>query len=234
MSYQSDHIKHVLFDLDNTLWDFSGNSKKILAEIFTAFELNKIRQIDFTTFHKQYIFRNEFLWKEYALGNATKEEVRFNRFFVTLSDFGISDYKLASDIADYYIHHTRTQKDLLPHAIEILEYLQGKYDLHIITNGFEEVQLFKIRNSGIDRYFKTITTAEAANALKPDKRIFDFALRSIQAPASACLYIGDSAEVDGTGAINAGMEFIWLRNQKTNSDYPFQQVSTLAELTELL
>lgn len=227
-------IKHIIFDLDNTLWDFSANSKKILKNIFHEFGLHERHALDFEKFFTQYKFRNENLWREYAFGNVTRDEVRFNRFFITLDDFGIKNYKLASDVADYYIMHTKNQTELMPHAIPLLNYLVKKYQLHIITNGFEEVQIFKLKNSGIADYFKTVTTAEAAQSLKPDKKIFDYALRKIQASSNECVYIGDTAEVDGKGAVNAGMDFIWFIQHETENNYDFRKVHSLAEIMELL
>lgn len=227
-------IKHIIFDLDNTLWDFSGNSKKILKNIFTEFELPQKHALDFEKFLAQYKFRNENLWKEYAFGKVTRDEVRFNRFYLTFNDFGINNYKLASDAADFYISHTKNQTELLPHAIHLLDYLFEKYQLHIITNGFEEVQIFKLKNSGIAHYFKTVTTAEAAQSLKPDKKIFDYAMHKMQAVSNECVYIGDTPEVDGKGAVNAGMDFIWFIQNESPNDYDFKKVYSLSEIMNLL
>jgi putative hydrolase of the HAD superfamily len=227
-------LKHIIFDLDNTLWDFSGNSKKILGEIFEKFELQSAGIPDFENFHKQYKFRNEYLWNQYAQGNVSKEQVRLNRFHATFNDFGINNYVLANTAADHYIYHTRRQTDLLPNAIEVLNHLKQKYTLHIITNGFDEVQFFKLENTGLKSYFETVTTAEAANALKPDIRIFNHALKAMNTEATHCLYIGDSPEVDGHGAINAGMQFILVNTEGRENKFNYNQVTDLAELMELL
>ena len=227
-------LKHIIFDLDNTLWDFSGNSKRILAEIFEKFNLQEAGIPDFENFHKQYKFRNEYLWNQYALGNVSKEEVRLNRFYASFNDFGINNYVLANQVADHYIYHTRRQTDLLPNAKALLDHLLPKYQLHIITNGFDEVQFFKLENTGLHTYFKTVTTAEAANALKPDIRIFKHALNAMQTEPQHCLYIGDSPEVDGNGAINAGMHFIWLNTEKKENKFQFEEIADLGELLDLL
>ena len=228
------NIQHVIFDLDNTLWDFTGNSKRILAEIYTLFELDKKGITDFEKFHQQYKFRNEYLWQDYALGKVSREEVRLNRFFITLNDFGVNNYKLASDAADHYVYNTRNQKDLLPYAMELLDYLKNKYKLHIITNGFEEVQFFKLNNTGLMKYFTSVTTAENAQALKPDKKIFDHAVQLINTKPEHCLYIGDSPEADGHGAINAGMQFIWFNPENRSNENNFRFVNHLAELKVIL
>lgn len=222
-------ISHIFFDLDNTLWNFSGNSKRIVQEMYQHFNLTEKGIKDFDAFHKQYKFRNENLWNAYGNGMISREEVRLHRFLYTLDDFGVKDYVTASDMADYYIHHTRQQKDLLPGAVEILEYLRSKYALHIITNGFNEVQHFKLKNSGIDIYFKSVTTAEEAKALKPDKRIFEMAMAKTSAQADESLYIGDSPEADGAGALNAGMQFI-LFSENEQVPEKYRQIRKLEEL----
>ncbi len=227
-------IKHVLFDLDNTLWDFSGNSKRILAHIFSELQLAEKGVPDFEAFYAQYMFRNTYLWEQYALGNVTRDEVRHNRFFITFDDFGIQHYALAAQAADYYIHHTRRQTDLLPHTRDVLTYLSAKYRLHIITNGFDEVQFFKLENTGIRSYFETVTTAESAQSLKPNVGIFEYALRAIPASPEHCVYIGDSADADGHGSTKVGMQFIWFNAERKPNTYGFKEVHDLNELLHLL
>ncbi len=227
-------LKHIIFDLDNTLWDFSGNSKRILAEIFEKFNLREAGIPDFDNFHQQYKFRNEYLWNQYALGNVSKDEVRLNRFYAAFNDFGINNYVLANEAADHYIYHTRRQTDLLPNTLNLLNHLKQKYQLHIITNGFDEVQYFKLENTGLKNYFHTVTTAEAANALKPNIRIFEYALHAINAEAAQCMYIGDSPEVDGHGALNAGMQFVWLNTEGRENKFNFPQIADLGELITVL
>lgn len=225
------HIEHIFFDLDNTLWDFSANSRRILYEMYQEFQLVEMGIRHFDTFHAQYQLRNEHLWRNYKAGSKTKEEVRLERFQQTLYDHGIDNRLMSMQLADYYIENTRKVTDLVPGAIELLDYLSAKYPLHIITNGFEEVQLFKIKNSGISGYFRTITTAEAAGALKPDQLIFEKALMDAGASAANSLYVGDSPEADGHGSMRAGMSFIWFNYKKEPNRSNFQYV--VSDLQEL-
>lgn len=227
-------LQHILFDLDNTLWDFSGNSRRILEKIFADLALQEKGVPAFDVFHEQYMFRNDYLWNQYAQGNVTRDEVRQNRFFITLNDFGINNYTLASEAADYYIQHTRRQTDLLPFTRELLDYLHSRYALHIITNGFDEVQFFKLENTGLRKYFDTVTTAESAQSLKPNKKIFDHALNAIPTAPDHCLYIGDSPESDGHGALNAGLDFIWFNPEARENIYGFAEVHALQELMGIL
>ncbi|HAE34650.1 MAG TPA: noncanonical pyrimidine nucleotidase, YjjG family [Bacteroidetes bacterium] len=215
------HIRHIFFDLDNTLWDFSANSHRILYEMYQAFDLQEMGIHAFDSFHDQYRMRNSHLWSEYKLGNKTREEVRLERFQHTLYDHGIDNRLMAMRLADYYIENTRRVKDLVPGAVELLEELSAKYPLHIITNGFEEVQDFKLVNTGLRKYFRSITTAESAGQLKPGKKIFEHAMRQAGAEASESLYIGDSPDADGHGSMNAGMSFIWFNYKKEQNTHRF-------------
>lgn len=228
-------ISHIFFDLDNTLWDFSRNSKKILYRIYQDFKLEEKGIAGFEAFHTQYAFRNDSLWQAYKAGTKTAEEVRLQRFRQTLYDHGIDSGLMAHQMADYYINNTKQVKDLLPGALDLLEALKGKYLLHIITNGFDEVQFFKIRNAGIDHYFKTITTAEQAGVLKPHPYIFEYALQKAGAETSNSVYIGDSPEADGKGAEEAGIPFIWFNYHGRSDEHTFpHEVEELTEITSLL
>ena len=100
-----------------------------------------------------------------------------HRFHITLLEFGIDDRAFAGRFAADYLHMSPRKKALFPNVIEVLEYLQKKYILHIITNGFEEVQEIKIKANELDKYFTTITTSEEAGSKKPEKKIFKFALK---------------------------------------------------------
>lgn len=229
-------IKHIYFDLDNTLWDFSGNSAKILKKMFLHFKLHTMGLNDYEKFVMQYRYRNENLWEQYRLGNVSKEQVRLNRFIYTLKDFQVENAALAMQLADYYVLHTRQQTTLLPHAEQTLSYLFSKYQLHIITNGFDEVQYYKLNNSGIMKYFKTVTTAEEAQCLKPDKKIFTKALAKLHAKPDQSFYVGDSIEADAKGASAAGMHFILFDpelKEKQSEKINFKYIKSLKELMDI-
>ncbi|MFN0274539.1 MAG: YjjG family noncanonical pyrimidine nucleotidase [Chitinophagales bacterium] len=228
------NIQHIFFDLDNTLWDFSKNSKRIISEMYELFQLKEKGIHDLDAFYKQYASRNENLWSAYSMGDISREEVRLHRFLYTLDDFGVKDYVTALGMADHYIHHTKHQTELLPHAMETLQYLRVKYQLHIITNGFNEVQYFKLRNSNIDHFFETVTTAEEAQCLKPGIKIFDIALKKVPARAEESLYIGDTAHIDGVGSLNAGLQFILFNPEKKENAGNYHQVHSLQELKGIL
>lgn len=230
-----DTVRHLFFDLDNTLWDFSANSALVLERIFESFGMTGWGIPDYAAFHSVYLDINETLWKDYALGRVKREEVRFRRFYDTLCAFGIESRQRAAGIADAYLAQTSLQTRLIPHAREVLAYLYVKYRLHIITNGFDESQYVKLRNTRIVHFFNTVTTAESAGALKPDTKIFHTALSRAGSLPEESIYIGDTPDVDGQGAVRSGMRFIWFNAPGTRLDHDFHhEIRALNELMEIL
>jgi putative hydrolase of the HAD superfamily len=208
--------KHIFFDLDMTLWDFETNAREAYNDIYTKFDLNArgIENID--TFLKYYLAHNDKLWDQYRKGEIEKAFLRSRRFELTLLDFGIDDPGLAEEIGMEYITISPTKTNLFPNTHELLSYLKPKYPMYIITNGFEEVQFSKLKNSDLEDYFQFVVTSEAAGCKKPDAGIFEFALQKAGANASESLMIGDDAEVDVQGAINAGMDGIFFNPAKVS------------------
>ena len=142
-------IRHIFFDLDRTLWDFEENSKQTLLEAIDEFQLIEKGISSPDKFIEQYKVINEKMWKKYRMGNLAKENLRVNRFVHSLKLFGIEDTDLATKLADFYLSESPKKTKLHDNARETLEYLSPKYRLHIITNGFEEVQLLKLNSAKI-------------------------------------------------------------------------------------
>jgi len=198
--------KHIFFDLDRTLWDFDKSSLEAFAEIYELHKLKGRGVESVEQFHKKYTVHNEKLWDQYRKGTLSKEDLRGRRFYLTLRDFDIEDAELAENIGLDYIRLSPLKNNLFPQAINILEYLYPKYELHIITNGFQEVQDIKIEASNLGRYFKTIVTSEEAGVKKPNTGIFDYALKKAGASASESLMVGDDPDVDILGAQRSNMD----------------------------
>lgn len=201
-------IKHVFFDLDHTLWDFKSNSRDTLSEIFVEFNLKEIGVRSAQDFIKTYEIINRQMWDLYRKGELSKEKLRYGRFKKTLLLFGIKDDSIGTRIGEYYISHSPYKIGLFDHTHEILSFLQSKYKLHIITNGFEEVQHIKLRESKLLDYFDKIITSEAASAKKPSAVIFEYAQNLTNAKIENCLIIGDDIEADIQGGIEAGWKAI--------------------------
>lgn len=198
--------KHLFFDLDRTLWDFDNNSHETFNDIHTKYNLSLRGMPDIDDFIHTFQTINNNLWELYRQGSIKKEVLSVQRFELTLNSYGISDSALSYQLANDYIHISPTKKRLYPGTMDVLDYLKPKYQLHIITNGFEEVQHTKLAYSGLRPYFKTVTTSEDAGSKKPDPAIFQHALFFADALSTESLMIGDDPEVDIKGARNAGID----------------------------
>jgi putative hydrolase of the HAD superfamily len=227
MKYQ-----HLFFDLDHTLWDFEANSRKTLADIYEDLALHTRGIHDFDLFHKNYLIHNDKLWARYRNGFIKAEELRWKRMWLTLLDFKIGDEKLARQLGDRFLDLLPSRNILFPYALEILEYLAGRgYKLHLITNGFEKTQHSKLKNSGIDHFFIEVITSEGSNSLKPKKEIFDYAFQKAKALPKHSIMIGDSIEADIEGAINAGIDQVFVNHINAATD--IQPTYTVYSLREL-
>ena len=153
----------------------------------------------------------------------------------TLADFGIKDFALAEAIGEQYISICPKKNQLLPSAIEVLECLSKKYKLHIITNGFHKVQHVKLKYANLTKYFNAIITSEKVGVMKPDTKIFEFALETANAKSSESVYVGDDLEVDILGCQNSGMDGIYFnpKREKHTEKVTFE-IACLSQLKELL
>ena len=227
--------KHLFFDLDHTLWDFEANSKLTLQELYDKLELQSKGIYDFDLFHKNYLVHNDKLWERYRNGFIKVDELRWKRMWLTLLDFKIGDKMLATEMGIQFLDLLPTRKLLFPYTVEILEYLsEKKYNLHLITNGFEKTQHSKLKNSAIDKYFREVITSESSNSLKPHKEIFDYALAKTGAQKEESIMIGDSIEIDIQGAINAGIDQIYVNHiNESPAVKPTYTVYSLKELENI-
>ena len=205
--------KHLFFDLDHTLWDFDTNAKDCLVEIYNSFNL-KGKAIDsFDQFYQTYLGHNAILWARFEKGYITSEELKWRRMWRTLLDFKIADEKLSKDISAYYLDILPHKKKVFDYTFEILDYLANKgYALHLITNGFEKTQRTKLESSNLTGYFNQIITSEASNSMKPKKEIFEFALNACGGCLEESIMIGDNVEADIAGAVNAGMDCVFVNH----------------------
>jgi putative hydrolase of the HAD superfamily len=227
--------RHIFIDLDRTLYDFDLSTRETFLELFDKFGLYERGVKPFEKFFELYLKNNVTLWEKYRNGEISKRFLNVHRFHITLLDFGIDDRAFAGRFAADYLHLSPRKKALFPNVIEVLEYLHKKYILHIITNGFEEVQEIKIKANELNKYFNTITTSEEAGSKKPDLLIFKYALNKAGASAEGSLMIGDDLEVDIEGAKAAGIDGLFCNfdNLSHNGKVTFE-VKSFAEIKEIL
>jgi len=223
-------LKHVFFDLDHTLWDFEKNSDLAFAEIFLK---NNIT-LDLPLFLKHYSPINFEYWARYRNDQVTKEDLRHGRLEDTFKEIEIAITKQQiALLAEDYIAYLPKNNHLFVDTLLTLDYLQSKYKLHIITNGFSEVQSLKLNNSNINHYFETITTSEEAGVKKPNAKIFELALAKAKAKPNESLMIGDSLEADVLGAESYGIKAIWY-NYSNPNNFKGRKIKQLKQLLEIL
>lgn len=225
------NIKHIFFDLDHTLWDFDKNSALTFDKIF---KLNKV-EVDIARFISVYEPVNLNYWKLYRNSEIDQEQLRYGRLRDTFSalEFMVED-TLIHQLSEDYITHLTTFDHLFEDTIEILDYLQSTYQLHIITNGFGEAQEKKMQVSKITHYFKTVTNAEMAGVKKPNPVIFKHALELAQAEPSESIMIGDNYEADVLGALEVGYDAIFFNYRNDEFEPHIKQINQLKELKNYL
>ncbi|MBX7181034.1 MAG: YjjG family noncanonical pyrimidine nucleotidase [Bacteroidia bacterium] len=227
--------KHLFFDLDRTLWDLDRNSREALLEIYTHFKLEELGVINFEAFFENYKHINHRLWDDYRKGLIHKDSLRTIRFSQTLQLFQIFDPRLSEQIGYTYVEISPKKTNLLPNALSTLEYLAPHYQIHIITNGFEEVQHIKLENSGLKPYLSHIITSEKAQCKKPDPRIFAFALHETGAKRNESLMIGDSLELDIIGAKQVGISQVYFNPEGIKHSVEItHEIRNLQELQNIL
>jgi putative hydrolase of the HAD superfamily len=221
------HIKNIFFDLDHTLWDFDKNSEITFDTILK----DSFPTIDVKQFMSVYAPINQACWKLYQNEQISHQELKHNRFRQTFDALGyvVTDDEIIS-ISTTYLDLLPTNNALFEGAIEILEYLKPTYKLHIITNGFAEIQDKKLNVSGLQPYFETITNSENAGVKKPNPKIYEYALTIAKADKKTSVMIGDCIDADVFGAINFGIDALFFNDAKNVVPENVHAVNNLLEL----
>lgn len=226
--------KHIFFDLDRTLWDFDKNSSLTLLEIIEHFDLtNKVKDKDnfCQTYHKY----NEYVWGLYRNNQIKKKELRKERFRLLFADFNLYDPKLIESVDDYYVKNSPKKPITIDSAEEVLQYLDARYCLSIISNGFQEVQELKLISSKLRHYFRFIFTSDKIGAAKPGKQFFEYTIKSANARKTESLVIGDDIHKDIVGAKNFNVDQVWFNpSGKTAHIKPTFEIHHLKEIMEIL
>ena len=225
--------KHLFFDLDHTLWDHNRNSKIGLNEVYQQFNLQDLGISSSTQFYLKFNEINHQLWDKYEAGRISQPELRHSRFRLIFSQLGIENHAVCDEISDTYINISSKKHHLLPNAHETLEYLFPKYPMHIITNGFDEVQSIKMNAGKITHFFQEVITSQNSGYKKPDSRIFEYALRKIKAVPQECLMIGDSFQSDIVGATRAGIDAVFFNPDQRKQDISIKPKYEIQDLCEL-
>lgn len=196
--------KSIFIDLDDTLWAFTENARDTFEEMYHQYRFERYFQ-SFDHFMELYVPKNLELWDLYGRHEISKDELNARRFSYPLFQVGVDDPALVKAYSDGFFAAIPYKRKLMPHAMEALEYLSGKYRLYILSNGFRELQEQKMRSAGILHYFRKIVLSEDIGAHKPFPAIFNFAMSATQSEFRTSLMIGDNWKNDVAGARDVGM-----------------------------
>ena len=226
-----DIVTDVFFDLDHTLWDFEKNSALTFDKIFRESEL----EVDLNRFLKIYAPINLAYWKLYREEKISKPDLRYARLRNTFDRLSMTvDDHIINTLAIEYIEHLCTFNHLVPNTLAILDYLRPKYRLHIITNGFQEVQRKKLENASIASYFEHVIDSETAGVKKPNPYIFNFSLQKAEVVPERAIMIGDSLEADVLGARAVGLHTLHFNAHKDPSHEHGDIIDDLIEIKAYL
>lgn len=220
-------VTDIFFDLDHTLWDFEKNSALTFQKILTECSV----EVELRDFLEVYIPINFEFWKYYREGKISKDELRFQRLNITFNTLGLSiSHELIHILSDMYINNLSSFNHLFPNTLVVLDYLKPNYKLHIITNGFQEIQDKKLHNSKIHNYFEHIINSEMAGVKKPNPKIFELALYKANVLPHKSLMIGDSLEADIMGARAAGFHTLHFN---ANNEPVHEYCDMIQDLSEI-
>jgi len=231
----SNPYKCIFFDLDHTLWDFETNSCETLTELFQSYGLADAGIPDCQSLHQQFRKVNTELWDLYDRGIITSEVIRRERFKRILQYFQIDDDKLCKDLSTDYLHACPKKGNLVPHALETLEYLAGKYQMTVVTNGFDDIQQLKLASGKLTHFFNHVVTSQKAGAKKPSQQIFEYAMAANGVGCEEGIMIGDNLMTDMQGAINSSIDTVFYNPEDIDHNVNIKyEIRTLAELREFL
>lgn len=224
----------LLFDLDNTLLDFSESETKSLDGLYDAHFAEHLPK---TAFLSSYHEINQKLWRQVSYGECRPGQVKTERFKQLVNKFQLAkcEKALALDYESLLVKKT----DWMPGAKTAIDQLKPHYQIGIITNGTTNVQKEKCLKSGISDWCDCIIISEETGYAKPNPAIFNLALNTLQTQAENCLMFGDSLHSDHQGAINSGMDFCWVKYRQNSNEPPLKtprfEVEHISELiNELL
>jgi YjjG family noncanonical pyrimidine nucleotidase len=227
--------KCVFFDLDHTLWDYETNAKETLTELFFSMDLASRGVTDADSFYLQFRKVNTALWELYDRELIDQEHVRRERFRQILSHYSNCEEGLCDELSVVYLEKSPRKANLIPYAIDVLDYLSSRYSLTLVTNGFEEIQKLKLAAGNLDKYFQHIVTSQKAGHRKPSLKIFEYAMALNDIRCGDAVMIGDNLVTDIGGARAASIDTIFYNPERiTHNERVSHEIACLSELKNIL
>ena len=229
------NYRHLLFDLDHTLWDFDRNASETLHELYLTHQLAQLGNFSVQQFCDTFVTVNRALWKQYDQGTYDQQQLRSERFRLILTQLGVATDRVPTQLADDYLRICPTKPHVMPHTVATLDYLRQHYQLHILTNGFATVQAIKLKSARLTDYFVHVVSSDTTGHRKPSRAVFDYLLEQVGASSQECLMIGDNLETDIRGARAAGLDQLFYNPKRAEHAEPVTyEVACLSELRSIL
>ena len=227
--------RHIFFDLDHTLWDFEKNANETLHTLFERHNFARFGTFTVEQFVSVYSDINHALWRMYQSNKISQQQLREVRFVRTLTKLGVPEDQVPATISAEFTDILPQKTAVFPYTHEVLDYLKPNYRLHLITNGFNDIQSLKLASSNLAHYFEEVITSEHSGHLKPDPRMFRHALERTGATAAESLMIGDNLECDVLGAYNSGIDQVYFNpDKRRHFNQITHEISCLSELKDIL
>lgn len=227
---------NILLDLDDTLIDTAANTKETVKEIYRDYILQEYFK-SFEDFFSIYNKNVSKLWIGYNNGDITKEKIQKDRFTDTLKHIDEFTKAKIGAINKDYIGRIVKKDTLIEGAMDLLNYLKSKYRIHILSNGFTEMQYQKMESAGLPlSYFDQIILSDIVGVNKPHPDIFSYSLDKIGANKNEVIMIGDNLSTDISGAYSSGINQIWYNpeNRPTEKFEPTHIVKSLSDIKTIL
>ncbi len=225
--------RHIFFDLDHTLWDFDRNIEEVIHDLYTYYDLSRY---SFSTkdFLSSFLEANTYLWLQFDMGLMNSSDLKNIRFKIIFTKLGIPSGHIPEDIRKKFEEFCSTKSHVIDHAHTILEFLSKDYKLHILTNGTVNIQNAKLESSGIIRYIDKLITSDISGCHKPEKQMFEYALKATNASKYDSIMIGDNLETDILGAQNADLDQVYFNPKKiSHTENVTYEISSLDQLMDI-
>ena len=225
-------IKHIIFDLDDTLCDYrkaTENAKPPINEVLDA------HGIDIHVFWERFNRVKRPLFRQFADKAITRNEYRIRRFADVLEGSHARFRELSSELNHIYMQETNHNIELFSDTIPLMKVLRAKnIEAVILTNGPSDGQRAKFKTLGLSRYIQRIYIGEEIGFSKPNRKAFEVVLRDLGVLASDVLMVGDSIENDIDGAEQVGIKAVLIDRENKHCGYAGTKIGTLSAVMDLL
>ncbi len=221
----------IFLDLDDTLIDTAENTRITVGEIYNDYNFGNYFP-SFDDFYTIYYANVSRLWTLYSQGKITKKTLQRERFIGALTTVEEISDEQALAINDDFIARIMQKGILIDGAKELLDYLYPKYKIHILSNGFTEMQYKKMDSAGLSSYFDKVILSDKVGINKPHPDIFVYALNEIGKNRNEVIMIGDNVVNDIQGAYNCEIDQIWF-NPEDISPGDIKPTYTVKKLDEI-